>query len=148
MDFDQSLSLSPGAWLATLATTWALFGLIWTIQLVHYPSFRFVPDFTDFHPHHTRSITLIVGPLMLAELVVSAYVALRTGFQWVWIVPLALVVAIWLITVFQAIPLHDSLSVRREDAVIDRLVSVNWPRTALWTIKAIWVSVLYYLGAE
>ena len=25
-------------WLLTLATSWALFGLIWIVQLVHYPS--------------------------------------------------------------------------------------------------------------
>ena len=133
-------------WLATLATSWALFGLIWTVQLVHYPTFRYVPDFTDFHPHHTSSISLIVAPLMVAELLISAWLAYRQQFSWQWVVPLLLVLTIWGITFLRAIPLHEALGRLREEATIEALISVNWPRTILWTIKAIWVSVLFALA--
>ncbi|CAH1001924.1 hypothetical protein LEM8419_02838 [Neolewinella maritima] len=134
-------------WLATLGTSWALFGLIWTIQLVHYPSFHFVPEFSDFHPHHTRSITLIVAPLMVAELAVSAWMAYRTDFQLFWVIALLVVLVIWGITFFQAIPLHELLATQREDSTIDALVRVNWPRTLLWTLKAVSVSLLYLFAA-
>ena len=132
-------------WLLTLATSWALFGLIWTIQLVHYPSFRYVPDFTDFHSYHTGSISLIVAPLMVAELAVSAWMAYRTNVAFSWLVPLLLVLAIWAITFFRAIPLHESLARLRDDAVIESLIAINWPRTLLWTLKAVWVSALFVL---
>ena len=130
--------------LGNLSVGWALFGLIWTIQLVHYPAFRYVPDFSEFHGHHTSSITMIVGPLMLAELGLAVLMAYQSNWNWMWIVPLVLVVLIWLNTFFQAIPLHEQLAVTRDDEVIERLISVNWPRTLLWTVKAGWVSWLVY----
>ena len=63
--------------LVNLAVSWALVGLIWTIQLVHYPSFSFVAEdhFLEFHRHHTRSITWVVMPLMLVELALAFYLA-------------------------------------------------------------------------
>jgi hypothetical protein len=58
-----------------LATTAALVGLVWVVQLVHYPAFLYVADeqFSDFHQLHTRQITWVVLPLMGAELSLSAY---------------------------------------------------------------------------
>ena len=134
-------------WLANLATGWALFGLIWIVQLVHYPSFRYVPDFTEFHVHHTSSITLVVGPLMVAELATVSWAVYLSGFSWVWVVPWVTVVTIWALTFFWAVPLHESLATHRDDATIEALISANWPRTALWTMKAVWVSVLFLLRA-
>lgn len=138
------MTLSPTEWLLSLASSWALFGLIWTIQLVHYPSFRYVPDFTDFHPHHTSSITVIVMPLMLLELGLSTYLAHKTGYDWRWVIPLAMVLVIWGITFFRAIPLHDSLGTLRDPGVIESLIRVNWPRTILWTVKAGWISYFFW----
>ena len=135
-------------WLLTLASSWALFGLIWTVQLVHYPSFRYVPDFTEFHGHHTSSISLIVAPLMVVELAVSAWLAYRAGFTLLWLVPLLLVLAIWAVTFLRAIPLHESLSDLRDEALIESLIAVNWPRTILWTVKALWVSVGFVLAGR
>ena len=56
--------------IAHFAVSWALFGLIWTVQLVHYPAFRYIQEgqFTAFQHFHMQGITLIVLPLMLAEL--------------------------------------------------------------------------------
>ena len=50
-----------------------LTGVIWTIQLVHYPSFHFIDklSFTNFHNFHERRISIIVMPLMLIELITS-----------------------------------------------------------------------------
>ena len=45
-------------------------GLIWTIQLVHYPTFDHVADdhFADFAKFHASRISLIVLPAMIVEL--------------------------------------------------------------------------------
>jgi hypothetical protein len=128
----------------SLASSWALFGLIWTIQLVHYPSFRYVSDFTAFHPHPTSSITIIVMPLMLLEIGLSAYLAYKTGFDWRWAVPLLMVLLIWAITFLKAIPLHDRLSTARDPELIEALIRANWPRTILWTLKALWISYSFW----
>lgn len=135
-------------WLAQLAVSWALFGLIWMVQLVHYPSFRYVADFTEFHPHHTSSIGALVGPLMVTELALAVWSVVRSGYDWVWIGPLLLVIAIWLLTFLWAVPLHNSLAAHRDARVIESLIQANWPRTVLWTAKAIWVSYLFLTRAS
>ena len=50
-----------------LATTLPLCGLIWTIQIVHYPLFSAVGNdaFSAYHIEHSRSISLVVVPLYL-----------------------------------------------------------------------------------
>ena len=55
--------------------TFFLTGLIWVIQLVHYPAFRFVESsaFINFERLHTQRISLIVIPLMFTELLSGVY---------------------------------------------------------------------------
>jgi len=125
-----------------LIITWTLVGLIWVIQLVHYPTFDFVQgtSFLAFHKHHTASITIIVMPLMLAELAVGFYLARH--FQWFYLLPLLLVLLVWLSTFLLQVPIHNQLGSGKDSILIQKLVKTNWIRTILWTIKAIWIS--YY----
>lgn len=46
-----------------------MLGVIWIIQVVHYPLMRFVsaPRFARFETAHRRQISLVVGPLMAVE---------------------------------------------------------------------------------
>ncbi|MCP9235947.1 hypothetical protein [Lewinella sp. JB7] len=137
--------ISIELWLITLATSWFLCGLIWVVQLVHYPAFRFVADFPAFHRHHTASIGVVVGPLMIVELLAASLVVYRSGLAWTWLIPWLAVVAIWGQTFLVAVPLHRSLSGGRDEEAIDKLILANWPRTVLWTFKALWVSGLFVL---
>jgi hypothetical protein len=44
-------------------------GIIWSVQLVQYPSFAQVDSasFPRFHTRHSNAISIIVAPLMIAE---------------------------------------------------------------------------------
>ncbi|MEM9835995.1 MAG: hypothetical protein AAF828_05805 [Bacteroidota bacterium] len=130
--------------LGNLSVSWALFALIWVVQLVHYPTFRYIEDFPAFHQHHTTSITLIVGPLMLAEIALAGLIFLDSQWNWQWGVLFAIVIAIWGLTFFWAVPIHEKLGLQSSKALIEQLIIANWPRTVLWTIKAIWVSWLVW----
>ncbi len=46
-----------------------MFGVIWIVQLVHYPLMRFVSrrEFPRFETEHRQRISLVVGPLMAVE---------------------------------------------------------------------------------
>lgn len=123
--------------LAQQAVSFALFGLIWTIQLVHYPSFRFVEPskFIAFEKFHSAKITLVVGPLMLIELVVSAGLVYLLG-DFFSIINLVIVGVIWLSTLLLSIPRHNKLLIGKDDEVIESLILTNWPRTVLWSLKS------------
>lgn len=110
-------------------------GLIWTIQLVHYPSFDFVEKniFSKFHDFHSNRITLIVGPVMLLELVSAIFLYNENG----WLLNLTSVIFVWAITAFVSIPLHKKLKTQQTPQLIQKLVLSNWLRTVTWSLRSI-----------
>ncbi len=131
--------------LVHLALTWALVGLIWTIQLVQYPSFAYVgaAEFMGFHDHHSTRISWIVAPLMGGELL--------TGLALFWVGPaglgagllwagLALIALNWVWTACVAMPLHARLR-GADRSHAPSLVRANWVRTAAWSARGLWTLV-------
>ena len=130
----------PQLFIANFAATFFLVGLIWMVQIVHYPLFDDVGDtnYTRYQERHQNSITLIVAPVMLIEL--------ATAVLMIWIVDeridktlvylgLGLVVLVWLSTALIQVPCHEKL-VRGFDPVAYRwLVNSNWIRTIAWTAR-------------
>ena len=57
--------------LGHLIFTSIMTGVIWVIQIVHYPSFHFIEKelYTAFQKFHMNKISIIVMPIMLAELI-------------------------------------------------------------------------------
>ena len=124
-----------------ILVSFLLTGIIWTIQLVHYPSFNFVNklNFLDFHKFHSTKISFIVIPLMLIEFFSALALLIRdssSSFLWI---NFGLIVLIWLSTFFIQVPLHNILSQRKDKVAISRLVSTNWIRTTLWSIKTLFL---------
>lgn len=125
-----------------------LAGLIWTIQLVHYPGFNYISkkSFKDFHRMHTRGMGLIVAIPMIAELASSILLAIR--FQSVFFyINLTLVILTWVCTGLLSVPKHRRLQHGKDKNVIKELILTNYSRTALWTIRSFLI-VGYFLSME
>lgn len=134
--------------LAHAGSTLAMAGVIWFVQVVHYPLFAAVPagGFIAYESAHRRLTTRVVAPLMLVELATTAAlpfrpaaaaaVATAAGQKWALWVGLALLVAIWLSTSLVQVPLHERLSAGFDADVHRRLVRSNWLRTIAWTARA------------
>ena len=124
--------------LAEIIITAILVGLIWTIQVLNYPLFNFVneSDFHNYHHFHMSSITMLVGPLMIFELllrIINMYNHQQTIFVGILLVICLLI--IWGTTLFVSVPLHNQLAVLKDTALINKLIFSNWLRTIFWTIK-------------
>ena len=128
--------------LIQFAATWAMVGLIWLVQVVHYPLFRLVGsgDFKGFHHNHTRLISWVVGPPMLAEGL--------SGVALVWyrpsgvpelsaLVGVFLLLVIWASTAFLRVPQHNRLAHGFDTAAYRKLVATNWVRTASWSLRGL-----------
>lgn len=130
--------MSRGLLFTQLATTLPLAGLIWTIQIVHYPLFAAVGGdvFSDYHAAHSRSISLLVVPFMLIELV-AALAWLRWppdgGGLTLPLLGAALIAVIWISTFALQVPIHGALGGGLDPALVDRLVTTNWLRTLAWS---------------
>jgi hypothetical protein len=128
-------------WAATLVMT----GVIWFVQLVHYPAYRNVGDatFVAYQREHTRRTTWVVFPPMLVELMTAglwAIEAWKAPELRVWAWPgVGLVALLWGSTMFWQVPLHDRLSRKRDPEVIEKLIRSNWLRTWAWTTRSLMI---------
>ncbi len=127
-----------------LAATLLMAGIIWFVQIVHYPLFlRMAPDsFAHFEAEHATRTGWVIGPLMCAELA-AAVLTLAARFRPASIphsqalLGLALVAVIWLSTALIQVPLHNRLGAGYDAAVIRTLIATNWIRTIAWTARAL-----------
>jgi hypothetical protein len=126
---------------AHLAATLFLAGLIWCIQVVHYPLMDRVgaERFAEFHRRHSVRISLIVIPLMLVEaatallLVVSVPIGVPRALP---ALGLGLLAIVWVSTFAVQVPLHSRLARGFDPKAHRRLVNSNWLRTAAWSLRA------------
>ena len=124
-------------------------GLIWFVQIVHYPLLSQVgrEHFRRYEMDHQRLTSCVVGPLMLLELVTA--IALlwlsptELGSFSVWL-GLILIASIWLMTYSIQVPQHAALVLSYDPSVQRRLVAGNWYRTAAWTARG--MLVLWMVG--
>jgi hypothetical protein len=132
---------------AQAAATLFLCGVIWMVQLVHYPLFAKVGStvFVDYERDHQHRISWIVVPAMLVELATALWLAWKVPAGIPPVVPrtgIGMVVLIWLATWLGAVPCHRALARGFDPGVHARLLRVNWLRTAAWTIRgglALWM---------
>ncbi|MFN0137894.1 MAG: hypothetical protein ACKVS9_17460 [Phycisphaerae bacterium] len=121
-------------------STLMMTGLIWMVQVVHYPLFANVGEgaFCDYEHQHTRRITWLVGPLMLTEGASAAALMLLLApgtARVLAIIGVLLLVVNWGSTAFLQVPCHTRLSRGFDREVVRRLVSTNWIRTVAWSVR-------------
>ena len=139
--------------LLNVASTWFMVGLIWFVQVVHYPLFSGIPPepFAAYHRRHVRRTTWVVAPVMLVEL--SAALALLwlrpiTVPAWVAWAGLALLGIAWGSTWLLQIPRHNELAACYADGSHAALCYSNWLRTAAWTARGVLFVVAFIFDAR
>jgi len=131
-----------GSWilLANAAATLFMTGVIWFVQLAHYPLLDGVGKggFAGYERRNTRRTTWVVAPPMLIEAATTLLLAWRPG-----VIPalearvgLALLVAIWVSTAALQVPCHRRLEAGFDGPTHRRLVRTNWIRVAGWSGRA------------
>ena len=132
--------------MAHAAATWLMVGVIWIVQLVHYPMFAALDRaaFQQAHQFHSRSISFVVVPVMLAELLLGFYLWWQAGLPHAALaIAQGILVVIWLATFAVIVPLHDRLQRRGFcEATHKALVRWNWVRTVGWSVRGLLVLAL------
>lgn len=136
--------------LANVASTLFMVGLIWFVQVVHYPLFARAgrDQFAGYHAAHTAATSWLVGLPMLVEAVTSAALAWQppspnlAATCWV---GLGLVVVIWVSTATFQIPNHKRLNAGFDPDTHRSLVNGNWIRSTAWSTRGL---VMLYVLSE
>ncbi|MGI9240498.1 MAG: hypothetical protein ACR2RV_06835 [Verrucomicrobiales bacterium] len=128
------------------AITWALAGLIWTVQLVSYPLFGKVgrEAFPSYHAAHMARITLVVAPLMFGELATAVWLVVQSTDRGVlFIASLPLLGLNWVSTALVQVPLHKKLERDGfDESTWRKLTTSNWIRTIAWSLRALLLGIL------
>ena len=134
--------------LGHLIFTSIMTGVIWVIQIVHYPSFHFIEKelYTAFQKFHMNKISIIVMPIMLAELITGIMLFLdKSSKSPFLIISFVILVLIWLITGVFFSKAHNELMTGYQELVVNQLVVMNWIRTLLWTLRLLLLTCFVYL---
>lgn len=124
------------------AVTLFMTGLVWFVQIVHYPLLHRVGSsgFGSYETEHTRRTSPIVAPVMLFELGSGIWLALGGAVgvsSSLLLANVVLLAAIWGSTFVLQAPTHRKLARRFSAASVDHLISTNWIRTASWSLRAL-----------
>ena len=141
--------------LINLLSTWTMVGVIWFVQVVHYPLLSVVPvqSAASVAVEHQRRTGWVVGAPMALEGVttLALLVLVPEGVAWFvpWLAGIPLAVALGA-TILLSVPRHERMA-REPDAQVGKeLVSTNWVRTIAWTLRGLIVGgmVLATLAAR
>ena len=130
--------------LSHVAATWHMTGVIWFVQIVHYPLFAATgtEGFSAYERRHTSLTTWVVAPPMLVEAATAVLLiwlrppGVLTWQLWAGVI---LVAVIWLSTALLQVPCHQLLTNGFDAVVHQRLVSTNWIRTVAWSLRGLLV---------
>jgi len=104
-----------GLWAVSVFSTLCMVGIIWFVQIVHYPLMSSVgpQESATYAMLNQRATTWVVGPLMLAEAgstVALAWQPLPAHVFTPFWLGVVLLVAVWLATATLSVPQHGILA--------------------------------------
>ncbi len=124
------------------AATWFMTGVIWFVQIVHYPLFKWIGSdaFSAYERDNIVRTAAVVVPVMLLE-AFCAVMLLRRRSDSVdrgsAAVGAGLLAMIWASSLFLQFPMHTILTNGFDPAITVQLTSTNWIRTLLWSARSL-----------
>lgn len=117
-------------------------GLIWFVQVVHYPLFASVEadQFETYQTLHMRRTAWIVGVFMPAEAITGLWLLADrppSVSSEVAALGAVMIVLLWLATAFWQAPIHGRLVKAFDSRLHQNLVRSNWLRTGLWSARGL-----------
>lgn len=113
-------------------------GVIWFVQIVHYPLMRHVTDrWSEFEIAHQNRTTFVVAPVMFLEALSTMMLWIERPGDTLRIASVVTLSAVVLSTFAVQVPIHAALSRGFQENLHRRLVRTNFIRALLWTTRSI-----------
>ncbi len=129
-----------------LVSTLLMVGIIWFVQIVHYPLMEYVgPEhFREYsEQHQTRTTWVVGGPMLLEAGTAAALVWFQPGrlLTPAYGISVVLLVLIWISTAYWQVPHHEKLLDGFDEFRIQKLARSNWFRTFAWSIRGVLIGL-------
>lgn len=133
-----------------VGSTLYMMGLIWFVQVVHYPLHAHVGSehLSNYQKLHMKWTSLVVGPPMLIEMGTAMLFLIAPPLDlpfWCFGVGMAFLVVIWGSTARFQMPYHNQLLTKFDEDIQQKLVKSNWIRTIFWTLRGLLALYTTYL---
>ena len=134
--------MSEVALLANTVATCVMVGIIWFVQIVHYPLLSKFgsAQSTQVAREHQRRTGWVVGAPIAVEGISTLFLltdrpdGVVVYLPWVGAILLAVALGS---TVWLSVPLHSRMASAHDNTVARKLVRTNWSRTFAWSARAI-----------
>ncbi|MEA1787002.1 hypothetical protein U1E44_12940 [Arenibacter sp. GZD96] len=106
------------------------------VQLIVYPSFGYYDpkNLNKWHTIYTKQISYVVVPLMLGQLTLGVIHVFRSPSMYT-LANLLLILGVWFLTFRIFVPIHQKITGGfTSPELLQKLVTLNWMRTLLWTL--------------
>jgi len=125
--------------------TLLMVGIIWFVQLVHYPLMLYVrtADFRRYSQVNQSRTAFVVVGLMFVETLPIGWFPNSTAAP-AFVGSVLFLVVVWVSTAAFQMPLHRALLGGFEEHLIQRLVRTNWLRTVAWTARSVLVGAVWF----
>lgn len=131
------------------ASALVMTGVIWFVQIVHYPLLAIVPvdNARTVAGEHQSRTAWVVGAPMALEGATSLWLMFDRPAQIPWLMAWAggaCVGVALLCTVLLSVPRHARMAENPDASVGRELVTTNWPRTVAWTAHGVIACVMVW----
>ena len=133
--------------LLNAVATWTMVGVIWFVQVVHYPLLSVVPvesAATVAVEHQRRTGWVVMAPMAVEGVTTLMLLAMvPVGVAWFvpWLAGIPLAVALGA-TVLLSVPRHARMAASPDEQVGRELVTTNWVRTVAWSVRGVVVAAM------
>lgn len=133
--------------LLNVVATWTMVGVIWFVQVVHYPLLSVVPVESASGvavEHQKRTGWVVMAPMAVEGVTTLLLLAMvPVGVAWFvpWLAGIPLAVALGA-TVLLSVPRHARMAASPDAQVGHELVATNWVRTVAWSVRGVVVAAM------
>lgn len=133
--------------LLNVVATWTMVGVIWFVQVVHYPLLSVVPVESASGvavEHQKRTGWVVMAPMAVEGVTTLLLLAMvPVGVAWFvpWLAGIPLAFALGA-TVLLSVPRHARMAASPDAQVGRELVTTNWVRTVAWSVRGVVVAAM------
>jgi len=134
--------------LFNLTSTLLIAGVLWFVQLVHYPLFNEIPakNMVNYGYYHIQKISGIINLLFIVDFTTIVFLLLLVNSDLsatLMIINIAIFGFIVILTRITFLPIHQKLSKNPNSFLISKLINLNWIRTLVWSLKVVFMLIIF-----